>query len=381
MRWLVIAAAACYAEEQPRTEVTVDASGNTQTRQVPGDAKISQGDMISRSRRMGCVDTADDCASMARSNLTGCAENPRLLQQCASTCGTCQYRSLVDEATVCADTNEACESWAAAGECEANPRYMLQACTTSCKTCEAKQNGCQRKATTPALLPPNDMDAMFERALTYTEYSPTALSRPPEGPWVMQFENLVSVDEAAAMIAACPNLERSLAGDALSPVRTSTQCWCDTSNGCMGADAVRTLTERMLNISMVPYNNAEYFQVLKYEKGQFYKVHHDQQSAHWTPQGVRLYTFFVYLSDVEAGGGTRFTDIGVTVKPKLGRAILWPSVYGSDLTTSDKRTNHEALPVEKGVKYAANLWQHLYDFKTPSQEGLCVFLGKNSNHQ
>ena len=31
-------------------------------------------------------------------------------------------------------------------------------------------------------------------------------------------------------------------------------------------------------------------QVLKYEKGQFYRQHHDQQSAHWTPQGVRLYT-------------------------------------------------------------------------------------------
>ena len=130
----------------------------------------------------------------------------------------------------------------------------------------------------------------------------------------------------------------------------------------------------------IPMDHAEPMQVLRYETGQFYKVHHDQQTAHWTPQGVRLYTFFLYLSDVEAGGGTRFTDLGITVTPKLGRGILWPSVFGSDLNKSDKRTNHEALPVEKGVKYAANLWQHLYDFKTPSRSGLCVFLGKNSNH-
>lgn len=120
--------------------------------------------------------------------------------------------------------------------------------------------------------------------------------------------------------------------------------------------------------------------MLRYDPGQFYKVHHDQQSGHWTPQGVRLFTFFVYLSDVEEGGGTRFTDAGITVTPKLGRAILWPSVYDSDLRTSDMRTHHEALPVIKGVKYAANLWQHHYDFKTPSAEGLCVMLGKNSNH-
>jgi len=130
----------------------------------------------------------------------------------------------------------------------------------------------------------------------------------------------------------------------------------------------------------VPYNHSEYFQVLRYEEGQFYRAHHDQQSGHWTPQGVRLYTFFVYLSDVEEGGGTRFTDLGITVTPKLGRAILWPSVYGHDLTTSDRRTHHEALPVVRGVKHSANLWQHLYDFKTPSKQGLCAFLGKNSNH-
>ena len=95
---------------------------------------------------------------------------------------------------------------------------------------------------------------------------------------------------------------------------------------------------------------------------------------------MRLYTFFVYLSEVAEGGGTRFTRAGITVTPKLGRGILWPSVLARDLRTSDRRTNHEALPVAKGVKYAANLWQHLYDFKTPRETGLCTFLGKNSNH-
>lgn len=120
--------------------------------------------------------------------------------------------------------------------------------------------------------------------------------------------------------------------------------------------------------------------MLKYEPGQFYKAHHDQQSAHWTPQGVRMYTFFVYLNTPEEGGGTRFTDLGITVTPKLGRAVLWPSVFDHDLRTSDRRTTHEALPVIKGFKHAANLWQHHSDFKTPSRKGLCVFLGKNSNH-
>ena len=35
------------------------------------------------------------------------------------------------------------------------------------------------------------------------------------------------------------------------------------------------------------------WQVLKYEPNQFYRVHHDQNSGHFTPQGVRIYTFFM----------------------------------------------------------------------------------------
>ena len=35
------------------------------------------------------------------------------------------------------------------------------------------------------------------------------------------------------------------------------------------------------------------WQVLKYEPNQFYSVHHDQNSGHFTPQGVRIYTFFM----------------------------------------------------------------------------------------
>ena len=63
------------------------------------------------------------------------------------------------------------------------------------------------------------------------------------------------------------------------------------------------------------------------------------------------------------GGGTNFPDLGITVMPKRGRLLLWPSVLDEDLYNVDRRTRHQALPVEKGVKYAANAWLHLRDFK------------------
>ena len=37
----------------------------------------------------------------------------------------------------CKDDNEWCPTWAAEGECSANPAYMLQSCKKSCEVCKA----------------------------------------------------------------------------------------------------------------------------------------------------------------------------------------------------------------------------------------------------
>ena len=82
-------------------------------------------------------------------------------------------------------------------------------------------------------------------------------------------------------------------------------------------------------------------------------------------------TSFMYLNEVEEGGGTHFSELGITVTPKAGRILLWPSVLDEDPNRKDPRTDHEALPVIKGVKYAANAWIHQRDFKTPFATG-CI---------
>jgi prolyl 4-hydroxylase len=48
--------------------------------------------------------------------------------------------------------------------------------------------------------------------------------------------------------------------------------------------------------------------------------------------------------------------MGLSVKPKLGRAVLWPSVHDHDLNLKDFRSDHQALPVIKGIKFGANAW-------------------------
>lgn len=91
----------------------------------------------------------------------------------------------------------------------------------------------------------------------------------------------------------------------------------------------------------------------------FFLVHSRQKLLSCGP---RILTFFLYLSDVEEGGETVFTNLNIKVKPKRGRALIWPSVMDSDPESQDPRTHHAAAAVIKGKKYAANAWIHLYDF-------------------
>jgi prolyl 4-hydroxylase len=125
--------------------------------------------------------------------------------------------------------------------------------------------------------------------------------------------------------------------------------------------------ERISLVTGFPMDNSEDLQLLHYTPGQYYKIHHDYIAAHaYGPSGPRVLTFFLYLNDVEEGGGTRFPALSpnaapVTVQPKAGKALLWPSVLDENIYEKDERTEHEALTVTKGVKFGANAWLHLRD--------------------
>jgi hypothetical protein len=56
-------------------------------------------------------------------------------------------------------------------------------------------------------------------------------------------------------------------------------------------------------------------------------------------------------------GETNFPrNHNLSVRPKKGRAVLWPSVLDSNPNVKDGRSDHQAMPVIRGVKYGANAW-------------------------
>ena len=83
-----------------------------------------------------------------------------------------------------------------------------------------------------------------------------------------------------------------------------------------------------------------------------------------SPQtNIQILQCMNYLPTIRcSGGGTKFDDLNFTAEPKKGMALVWPSMT-NDLKEMDDWTWHEALPVEKGIKYGANAWIHLRDYQ------------------
>ena len=79
--------------------------------------------------------------------------------------------------------------------------------------------------------------------------------------------------------------------------------------------------------------------------------------------GLRLMTFMIYLSDVEAGGHTVFPQPGISVKPIAGSALFWFNVGTQH--NYDSRMRHLGCPVLHGNKWIANKWiKWLPNFKS-----------------
>ena len=273
-------------------------------------------------------------------------------------------------------SNAECDKWAQSGECDRNKGFMRRSCARSCKSCGWEDTYCTDKATElPLLTGVGQITKTFERAATFAELGPRIRSSPhgvgggAPGPWVMTFDNFISEEEANAFIDSTDHhFARSLAGDMISPVRTSQQAWCQ-QDPCVNHPLVNRVHQRVVNVTGVPAPNAEFFQVLRYEPGQFYKTHHDQNADPDSLMGVRLFTFFIYLRAPGGGGATHFPQLNLTVQPTSGSALMWPNVLDEDLRRADMRTNHEAQPPTEGLKFSANLWLHMFDFRGPNTNG------------
>ncbi|CAJ1977813.1 unnamed protein product [Sphenostylis stenocarpa] len=214
----------------------------------------------------------------------------------------------------------------------------------------------------------NDKEAEILR-LGYVK--PEVLSWSPR---IILLHNFLSLEECDYLRAiALPRLQISTVVDTKtgkgikSDVRTSSGMFLNPQE--RKYPMVQAIEKRISVYSQIPIENGELMQVLRYEKNQYYKPHHDYFSDTFNLKrgGQRIATMLMYLSDNVEGGETYFPMVGsgecscggklvqgLSVKPTKGNAVLFWSM-GLD-GQSDPKSVHGGCAVISGEKWSATKW-------------------------
>lgn len=201
---------------------------------------------------------------------------------------------------------------------------MTTNCAPSCKTCNLIDinNRCPKLVDAKPALRPGDLNRMFYRILRNApgnrthltdddkqqlqqsntpEYTVHVHSRPGKDtvtdvtvaidkslpPWVVTFDNFLTDEECDETIQLGFKYEYKRSEDVgavrfdgthegvKSERRTSENAWCSEFGGCRQEELPQRIHNRIAQVLDIPPENSEDFQLLKYEKGQFYRTHHD----------------------------------------------------------------------------------------------------------
>ena len=229
------------------------------------------------------------------------------------------------------------------------------------------------------------INKLFTRVTTLSKFKKYTPVIHNSDPWVVTFDTFLTDEEADMVIQMSQGhfSPSALAGaeQINQNYRRSESFGCDHHNKCIEHESIKPIIDRMHEVTDINMKHTEDLTVTHYNIGGFYGRHHDyileeSMPKSWKNCGPRTFTFLVYLNDVEEGGETKFFHLDlkqqeVAVKPKKGRAILWPNTFNDNPFEKDERTAHEALKVLKGEKYILQTWFYMYDYASNIDNNCC----------
>ncbi|XP_061563688.1 prolyl 4-hydroxylase subunit alpha-1-like [Cololabis saira] len=184
-------------------------------------------------------------------------------------------------------------------------------------------------------------------------------------PRIVRYHDIVSDKEMEKVKElAKPRLRRATISNPTTgvletaPYRISKSAWL----AAFEHPVVDRINQRIGDITGLDVTTAEDLQVANYGVGGQYEPHFDfgrkdePDAFEELGTGNRIATWLLYMSDVQAGGATVFTDVGASVQPKKGTAVFWYNLHPSG--DGDYRTRHAACPVLVGNKWVSNKWIH-----------------------
>lgn len=175
-----------------------------------------------------------------------------------------------------------------------------------------------------------------------------------EEPLIVVLGSVLSDEECDRLIERFKDLlkrSKISAEKVVSDIRTSSGAFLSNIED----EIISKVEKRIASIIDVPLEHAEGLHILNYQPGQEYKDHFDYFApTSKAASNNRICTFVLYLSDVEDGGETYFSKLGLSVYPKKGMAVYFEYFYNDQ--TLNELTLHSGQPVIKGEKWIATLW-------------------------
>jgi prolyl 4-hydroxylase len=179
-------------------------------------------------------------------------------------------------------------------------------------------------------------------------------------PRVLLIDDFLSCQEAEALIALS-NAEGIKESETYDEEADASGSSGRTSVG-VGFDYDRpepilvALRERFAQLLDTEDFHLEATNVVMYTEGAEYEPHFDtDEECDSEPEGHRISTCVVYLSNVESGGETEFPELGVRVAPRIGSLLYFENVYKGKTISGSL---HAGRPVPSNQqKWIITMWE------------------------
>lgn len=172
---------------------------------------------------------------------------------------------------------------------------------------------------------------------------------------VMLFDNFFSAQQCQETVLYPWDWKRSMGFDyntrkgQETDVRTSSSAYITPG---IGPIFIQTIHSKISDLLKINPECCEHTQLTQYSVGQKYDYHQDFFTDQVTTND-RVGTFIIYLTDNFTGGHTSFQKLGMSVIPKVGRALY----FKYETATFRDLTLHQGDPVySDGPKIIATIW-------------------------
>lgn len=175
---------------------------------------------------------------------------------------------------------------------------------------------------------------------------------------IKEYANILNIDECKALIEISKPfmLDATILGAKIKNYRTAQNAWINDESEL--TSKIKKIISKKTGLAI---ENQEKIHIVKYDVGGEYKEHQDffhPNTNYYETQmirgGQRMYSCLFYLNDEFEGGETHFSKIEHTVKPEIGKLVVWDNLNPDGSLNFDSL--HAGLPVISGEKWICIIW-------------------------